>query len=71
MDKLKAMGAEYVRVLLAASLALFMANGVTVETLASDWKLFLNAGLAAVLPIVLRAVNPRDGEFGKVRNLED
>jgi hypothetical protein len=48
-----------------------MANGGTVETLASDWKMFLNAGLAAVLPIVLRAVNPRDGEFGKVRNLED
>jgi hypothetical protein len=66
--KMKSMTQEYLRVFLATSLALFLADAADIASLA---KLYINAGLASVLPVILRALNPNDGEFGKVRSIEE
>jgi hypothetical protein len=57
MEKLKALLASWARSFLAASIAVYMA-GVT------DPKAILTAGAAAVLPVVLRWLNPKDTAFG-------
>jgi hypothetical protein len=57
VDKAKALAASWGRSFIAASLALYLA-GVT------DPKTLANAGLAAVLPVVLRWLNPKDQSFG-------
>ena len=63
MDKkLKAMLASYARSFLAAALALYG----TGET---GWKPLLAAGLSAVVPVAIRAINPKDPAFGKVADL--
>lgn len=49
--------ASWGRSFLAASLACYLA-GIT------DPKLLINAGLAALLPVVLRWLNPKDSAFG-------
>jgi hypothetical protein len=61
-DKLKAMLASYARSFLAAALALYG----TGET---GWKALLAAGLSAVVPVAIRAINPKDPAFGKVADL--
>jgi len=53
MNKLKPMLASYARSFLAASLAVVMA-GVT------DPKAIFAAGAAAVLPVLIRWLNPND-----------
>jgi hypothetical protein len=63
MDKkLEAMLASYARSFLAAALALYG----TGET---GWKPLLAAGLSAVVPVAIRAINPKDPAFGKVADL--
>jgi hypothetical protein len=57
MDKAKAVAASWGRSFLAASLTLYMA-GVT------DPKTLLMAGVAAIAPVILRALNPNDTAFG-------
>jgi hypothetical protein len=57
MEKSKALLASWGRSFLAASLAVYMA-GVT------DPKAIVMAGLAAVLPVLLRYLNPADKSFG-------
>jgi hypothetical protein len=57
MNNLKAMAASWIRSFLGASLALYLA-GVT------DPKLLLQAGIAALLPVILRYLNPNDSAFG-------
>jgi hypothetical protein len=57
MENLKALAASWARSFLAASIAVYMA-GVT------DPKAILTAGAAAVLPVVLRWLNPKDASFG-------
>ena len=57
MENLKALAASWARSFLAASIAVYMA-GVT------DPKAILTAGAAAVLPVVLRWLNPKDAAFG-------
>jgi hypothetical protein len=57
MEKSKALLASWGRSFLAASLAIFMAG----ET---DPKTVGMAGLAAILPVVLRWLNPKDTAFG-------
>ena len=57
MKNLKALGASWARSFLAASIAVYMA-GVT------DPKAIGSAGLAAILPVVLRYLNPKDSAFG-------
>ena len=57
MENVKALLASWARSFLAAAIAVYMA-GVT------DPKAILTAGLAAVLPVVLRWLNPKDAAFG-------
>jgi hypothetical protein len=57
MENLKALAASWARSFLAAGIAVYMA-GVT------DPKAILTAGAAAVLPVVLRWLNPKDSAFG-------
>jgi hypothetical protein len=57
MTNIKAMAASWARSFLAASVAVYMA-GVT------DPKAIASAGLAAVLPVIMRWLNPNDTGFG-------
>jgi hypothetical protein len=57
MEKSKALLASWGRSFLAAAIAVYMA-GVT------DPKAIATAGVAAVLPVVLRWLNPKDLAFG-------
>lgn len=57
MDKMKLVAASWARSFMAASVALYMAG----ET---DPKKLGMAGLAAVLPVILRWLNPKDTAFG-------
>jgi hypothetical protein len=57
MEKLKPLLASWGRSFLAASIACYLA-GVT------DPKALLTAGIAAVLPVILRWLNPKDSAFG-------
>jgi len=61
-NKLKAMLASYARSFLAAALAVY-ATGET------GWKALLAAGLSAVVPVVIRALNPKDPAFGKIADI--
>jgi hypothetical protein len=57
MNEVKAILASWTRSFLASCIAVYLA-GVT------DPKAILGAGLAAVLPVVLRWLNPQDCAFG-------
>jgi hypothetical protein len=57
MKEAKAIAASWARSFLAAGVAVYMA-GIT------DPKAIAGAGLAAVLPVVLRYLNPHDVAFG-------
>ena len=57
MDKMKPIAASWARSFMAASVALYMAG----ET---DPKKLGMAGVAAVLPVILRWLNPNDSAFG-------
>ena len=56
--ELKPMLASYARSFIAASLAVYMA-GVT------DPKAILSAGVAAVVPVLMRWLNPNDQVYGR------
>jgi len=57
MKAIKPMLASWARSFLAAGVAVYMA-GVT------DPKAIFSAGAAAVLPVILRYLNPKDTAFG-------
>ena len=57
MKGFKAIAASWARSFLAASLAVFMAGETDLKTIGM-------AGLAAVLPVILRFLNPNDTAFG-------
>jgi len=57
MKEVKSLAASWLRSFIAASLTLYMA-GVT------DPKMLLNAGLAAIVPVIMRWINPADKSFG-------
>lgn len=57
--KVTAMLASYGRSFLAAAVALWTTGN-------NDPKALLAAGLAAVIPVALRALNPKDPAFGIV-----
>ena len=61
-DKIKAMLASYARSFLAAALAVY-ATGET------GWKALLAAGLSAVVPVAIRALNPKDPAFGRIADM--
>ena len=50
--------ASWARVFVAAMIAQYLA-GIT------DWQMLLNAGIAGVLPVVLRWLNPKDVAYGR------
>lgn len=57
---------SYARSFLAAVVALWLANGYTLWAVDGDIvKTLFNAGLAAILPPLLRALNENDPAFGK------
>jgi hypothetical protein len=57
--QVKAMLASYLRSFLGAALAAGSIAGW-------DYKIVIAAGLSAVLPVALRAMNPNDATFGLV-----
>ena len=57
MAEFKALAASWARSFIAASLAVYMAG-------VSDWKAILPAGGAAVIPVIIRYLNPNDTQFG-------
>ena len=59
MKNAKAIAASWGRSFLSACLACYLA-GVT------DPKAILSSGLAAILPVLIRWLNPKDTAFGKV-----
>lgn len=57
MNQLKPMAASWARSFLAAAIAVYLSGN-------SDPKAIAGAGLAAVLPVILRWLNPNDKAFG-------
>jgi hypothetical protein len=57
MQEFKALAASWLRSFIASGLAVYMA-GVT------DPKAILAAGGAAVIPVIIRYLNPNDKQFG-------
>ena len=57
MDEFKAVAASWGRSFLASALAVWMA-GVT------DPKAIFAAGASAVVPVIIRFLNPNDKQFG-------
>jgi hypothetical protein len=57
MDKMKPVAASWARSFMAAAVALYMAGETDPKTLGM-------AGVAAVLPVILRWLNPNDAAFG-------
>lgn len=57
MKEIKAMGASWARSFIAAVLAMYMA-GIT------DPKTLAMGGVAAIAPVALRWLNPKDASFG-------
>ena len=56
---------SYARVFAATVLALFLADGADVFAVdALELRTWLAAGIAAVLPVAIRALNPNDTTFG-------
>lgn len=61
----KAMLASWGRSFLAAALSAFIATGGDVFSLDLDGlKAILTAGIVAILPVVMRYLNPSDAAFG-------
>ena len=60
MEQIKALVASWARSFGAASLAVYMAGETNPKTIAM-------AGVAAVLPVILRWLNPNDAAFGVIR----
>lgn len=58
MDQVKAIAASWARSFLAAALATYLAVGWQPE-------IIVNAGAAAVLPVILRFLNKNDTAFGR------
>jgi hypothetical protein len=57
MNQIKPMAASWARSFLAASIAVYLSGN-------SDPKAIAGAGVAAVLPVILRWLNPNDKAFG-------
>lgn len=65
-NSMKAMLASYARSFLAAALSAFVATGGDLFSLdAESGKAIIGAGVAAILPVLMRALNPNDDAFGK------
>lgn len=57
---------SYARVFVATVLALFLADGADAFSISiADLRTWLAAGIAAVLPPLIRYLNPADTAFGR------
>lgn len=57
---------SYLRVFAATILALFLAAGADVFAVGlNDLRVWLAAGIASVLPVGIRALNPDDPTYGR------
>ena len=56
MEKTKALIASWLRSYIAAALAVYMAGG--------DLKAMAMGGIAALVPVIMRYLNPADSSFG-------
>lgn len=64
-DQIKAAAWSYVKVFAATVLALFLADGADVFAVdVNDLRAWLAAGIAAILPVMISALDPRDHRFG-------
>lgn len=56
---------SYAKVFLAVVLGLFLADGADLFAVdMQDLRMWLAAGLAAVVPLLITAVDPKDHRFG-------
>ena len=56
---------SWLKVFISTVLALFLADGADVFSISvDDGKLWLAAGVAAVVPLVINYLNPRDSRYG-------
>lgn len=59
-------GKSYAKVFLAVVLGLFLADGADVFAVdTTDLRTWLAAGVAAVLPLIISALDPSDDRFGR------
>jgi len=58
MDKLKPVIASWLRSYIAAALAVYMSGG--------NLQAMAMGGVAAIVPVILRWLNPADAAFGRV-----
>ena len=66
--KTTALLASYARSFLAAALSAFIATGGDIFSLDKEgFKAVIGAGIVALLPVLLRALNPHDASFGKTK----
>lgn len=57
---------SYAKVFIAVVLGLFLADGADVFAVdASDLRTWLAAGLAAVVPMIITVLDPKDHRFGR------
>lgn len=57
---------SYLKVFASTVLSLFLANGADVISVsATDLRLWISCGLAAVLPLVITALDSSDNRWGK------
>lgn len=57
---------SYVKTFAAVVIGLFLADGADVFSVSTDdLRVWLAAGLAAVLPLIVTALNPSDTRFGQ------
>lgn len=59
--KSKAMLASWARAFLTAAITCYVTWG------SLNWKMMMNSGIAAVLPVILRWLNSNDKQFGRVK----
>jgi hypothetical protein len=59
MEKFKPIAASWGRSFATAALTCYMTYGLV------SWKIVINAGMAAVIPVILRWLNPNDKAFGR------
>lgn len=60
------MAKSYAKVFVAVVLGLFLADGADVFAVdMQDLRTWLAAGLAAIVPLVITALDPKDTRFGR------
>jgi hypothetical protein len=61
MNEAKLLLASWGRSFATAALTCYLTWG------SLDWRMMLNAGMAAVIPVILRWLNPNDVAFGRTK----